>query len=204
MKRILVSILLVGACASTGSAQVSLGWGVQGDAANVSVGGVLKDAYGWGYGGGLHLDVNLALIDLRFSGDYVSASLNNEEYRAKLQDLIGNQASSYSVEGGNVSVLSVNANLKWTVLPLPVLSPYLTGGVGLARTNTGSLTVKYLGTPVSNFPEVESETKTIYNLGAGADLSLGGITLYVEAKYCRIMTEGEQTTYVPISVGITF
>lgn len=205
MKRTLLVLALAGLLAAGASAQVSLGWGIHGNYAQLDVASPsISSVYGSGWGGGAHLDVNLMMISLRFSGDYVTFSPDQDKYRNELARLLGNAATGYSIDGGNVNILSVNANAKWSLLPIPVVSPYLTGGIGLAQLSTGDLTVRYNGVPAGGFPKVEGETKTAVNLGAGVDLKLGGVALFAEAKYTWILTEGSSTKYIPISVGITF
>ena len=204
MKRSLLVVAMVTFLAAGVSAQVSLGWGVHGNYAMLDVSGQLSSVYGSGAGGGAHIDVDLMMITLRFSGDYVTFSPDQDKYRSELAQLFGNAATGYSIDGGNISILSVNANAKWTLLPIPVVSPYLTGGIGLAQLSSGDLTVKYNGAAVGGFPKVNGETKTAVNIGAGVDLKFGGIALYAEAKYTWILTEGNSTKYIPISIGITF
>jgi len=204
MKRTVLVAAIITFLTAGASAQVSLGWGIHGNYAQLDVSGQLGSVYGNGLGGGAHLDVNLMMITLRFSGDYVTFSPDQDKYRNELAQLLGNAAPGYSIDGGNINILSVNANAKWTLLPIPVVSPYLTGGIGLAQLSTGDLTVKYNGSAVGGFPKVEGETKTAVNVGAGVDLKLGGIALFAEAKYTWILTQGNSTKYIPISVGITF
>jgi len=55
---------------------------------------------------------------------------------------------------------------------------------------------------VGNPPGVPSQTKTMFNLGAGVDFHLG-ITLFVELRYTWILTDGETTTYLPVMLGVT-
>jgi opacity protein-like surface antigen len=204
MKRIVAVTVVLTLLSVSAPAQVSLGWGAHGDCAQLDVGGPISSVYGNGWGGGAHLDVNLMMISLRFSGDYVTFSPDQEKYRNELARLLGNAAAGYTIDGGNVNILSVNANVKWSLLPIPVVSPYLTGGIGLAQVNTGDLTVKYNGSDAGRFPKVEGQSKTAFNVGAGVDLKLGGVALFAEAKYTWILTEGNSTRYIPISVGITF
>jgi opacity protein-like surface antigen len=203
MKRILSVGVMAIVVAVAASAQVSMGWGVHGNAAQLDVKGTLNSVYGWGYGGGAHLDVNLLMISFRFSGDYTVFTPDQVKYRDELARLLGNAATGYSIDGGNVNILSANANVKWALLPLPIVSPYLTGGIGLVRMSAGDLTVKYQGATVGGFPKAPAETKTAFNIGAGVDLKLAGIALFIEGKYAWILTEGESTGYIPISVGIT-
>jgi opacity protein-like surface antigen len=84
-----------------------------------------------------------------------------------------------------------------------VLSPYLTGGVGVASVSTSDLTIKYQGVPYTAAPGSSSGTKTSLNIGAGVDLNLI-LTIYLEAKYTVIFTEGESSSFVPVSLGVTF
>jgi opacity protein-like surface antigen len=204
MKTIIIVALSLLCFASPATAQVSLGWGVHGEAAQVDVGGALSSVYGWGYGGGAHVDVDLMMISLRFSGDYTSIGPDQDRYRSELATLLGTTANSYTIDGGNLRFLSASANVKWKILPLPIVSPYLTGGVGTMRISTSDLTVKYQGAVIGGVPSVGTQTKSAINLGAGVDLKLGGVALFVEGRYTWILTEGEKTGYVPISIGITF
>lgn len=163
----------------------------------------LSDIYGTGFGGGVHLDIGLPVLAIRFSGDYISFSPDNDRYREALARLTGNAASQFSLDGGQISIISASVNGKMPILPLPVVSPYLTGGIGLARLSVDATTVLFNGSPSSAFPSFSSETNTTVNLGAGVDVTLG-ITLFVEGKYTWIFTEGETSTYVPITLGVTF
>lgn len=204
MKPITSTAFLLLCSVSIATAQVSLGWGVHGEAAQVDVGGALSSVYGWGYGGGAHLDVDLMMISLRFSGDYTSIAPNQDKYRSELATLLGTTATRYTIDGGDLRFLSASANVKWKILPLPIISPYLTGGVGTMRISTSDLTVKYQGTVIGGVPNVGTQTKSAINLGAGVDIRLAGIALFVEGRYTWILTEGDKTGYVPISIGITF
>jgi|WetSurMetagenome_2_1015567.scaffolds.fasta_scaffold01629_2 opacity protein-like surface antigen len=203
MKRVLIfGIVLLGAV--TAFAQMpSVGFGVHGNYASLSIAGPLKDAYGPGYGGGAHLDVHFAMLALRVSGDYISFSPDNDKYHQALVGLLGTAAQGFKIDGGGISIWSGNVNLKTAFLPLPILTPYITGGIGLASIGVGDATVTLNGVPQGNIPGVKGETKTSFNLGAGVDLKVG-ITLFIEAKYTWILTEGETSTYIPISAGITF
>jgi opacity protein-like surface antigen len=200
MKRTLLVVAVIISLVAGGSAQFSLGWGVHGNYAQLDVPGPLNSVYG----NGAHLDVNLMMITLRFSGDYVAFSPDQDKYRNQLAQVPGNPTTGYLIDGGDINILSVNANAKWTLLPIPVVSPYLTGGIGLAQLSTGDRTVKLNESPHPGLPEVEGGTKTAVNLGAGVDLNLGGVALFAEAKYTWILTQGSSTKYIPISVGITF
>jgi len=209
MKRFLCGTL-VSVMLSAGALAQSIGFGAHANIANLNlglpassnVGGLLKDAYGPGYGGGAHLDIGLVGFTFRVSGDYLSFSPDNEKYRQALAGLLGNSASGYTIEGGKVTIWSGSVNAQLPILPLPVIKPYLTGGIGFANVKADDATVTYLGNPVGNPPGVPSQTKTMFNLGAGVDFHLG-ITLFVELRYTWILTDGETTTYLPVMLGVT-
>ncbi len=204
MKKTVVVLAIV-LMATTAFGQ-SANFGFQATLANVNVPKPLSEIYGFGYGGGVHLDVNLpVLLSFRLQGDYVRFSPDQGKYQALLASLVGGTAAQdFSIDGGAISVWSANANVKSTFLPLPIVSPYVTGGVGMANLSASDATVKYRGQAVQGgtIPGTKGETKFSANVGAGADLKVG-ITLYIEARYTWIFTEGETSTYIPISIGVT-
>lgn len=185
-------------------------FGIQGNATSINLPGPvingtqpLKDVYGGGYGGGVHLDVGLAMFSFRLSGDYITFAPDNDLYRNALAQLAGQAASQFSIEGGRINIISGTVNGKMQFLPLPIVSPYLTGGIGLARISADETKVVFAGQPSTAFSGFSSETKTTFNLGAGVDLNVG-VALYLEAKYTWILTDGETSTYVPVTLGVTF
>jgi len=49
----------------------------------------------------------------------------------------------------------------------------------------------------------ETVTKFYYNFGAGVEFAAGPkISLFAQARYVSIATEGQSTQYIPISFGI--
>lgn len=181
-------------------AQTPLSFGVHANGAALNVPEPLKDVYGAGFGGGAHLDLDLLVLSLRLSGDYISFSPDNNKYLAVINSIPGVNASA--LDGGRLSIISGHVNGKLPLLPVPVISPYVTGGVGLSRISVDDVKVTVNGVPVTA-PAPSPETKTTINLGAGLDLKLG-IALFIEARYTWIFTEGETSTYVPVTLGITF
>jgi len=163
----------------------------------------LQDVYGAGFGGGVHLDIQLAMLSLRISGDYLSFSPDNDEYQKGLQNLIGSAATQFTIEGGGLTMWSGNLNAKMAILPLPVIKPYLTGGVGFASLNVADAKVMQNGVETKAYPGFPSVTKTAWNVGAGVDLSIG-VTLFLEVKYVWVMTDPETSTMFPVTIGITF
>jgi opacity protein-like surface antigen len=162
----------------------------------------LKDAYGMGIGGGIHLDVNLVLLSVRLSGDYIHFALDQDKFREAFRPVFGNAVSQISIDGGGLGIYALNANGKMPIIPLPVLTPYLTGGVGLAWLSRDQVTTSIAGVSGGSTPSATQSARTSINIGAGVDLHVG-ITLFVEAKYAWIFTEGESSTYVPVTIGVT-
>jgi len=203
MKRFILTAMILGFFTASAMSQVS--FGIQGDLTNLNVAGGLKDIYGLGYGGGVHFDVGTPIISFRLSGDYIMLSPDQDNYRNYLAKLIGGAASEFSIDGGKIEVISATANLKLGLLPLPVIHIYATGGGGIVRLSVNSATVKRAGVTLVNVSGVEPQTKPSVNIGAGADLSLGGVSLYGELKINWILTEGETSTMVPLAtIGLTF
>jgi opacity protein-like surface antigen len=213
MKHLLLCCALV--IATTANAQ-SVKFGLQGNVADVSVYEPLNEVYGLGYGGGIHLDVKFLLFSFRLSGDYLTFAPDVNRYKNAAGKLLGASSAGLAVEGGRINVVSGNINGKMTVLPLPFISPYVTGGVGIVNVSFSEAKVSLNGRSVATVPAVKGETKPAVNFGVGADLDFGGLSLYAEVKYVVIFTKGgeiiqgvkvsEEGTikYLPITVGITF
>ena len=203
MKNILSIVLVVALCSSLSMAG-PLSFGVQATGGSISVSGSFKDVYSTGFGGGAHIDLDLPiLIGLRVSGDYVVFSPDQGKYRQALATLVpGRSVDGFSIDGGSIRILALSVNGK-LALPTPVLSPYLTAGVGMASFSGGSISVSYNGQPLGQTPGVSAETDPSINIGAGVDWKLI-LTLYLEAKYTVAFTSGSSSSFVLASLGITF
>ena len=71
--------------------------------------------------------------------------------------------------------------------------PYLTGGVGVYNSSSGTSAYSTSSNSVTNFG---------LNGGAGLSLALTGIAVYAEGTYHYVFTEGDRLTMVPVVVGI--
>ena len=71
--------------------------------------------------------------------------------------------------------------------------PYLIGGGGVYN-------LKFTGDDVIGDPG--SETDFGINAGAGFDIKAGGAGLFLEGRFHNIFTEGSNTTFIPINLGI--
>ena len=199
---------MIALCLFTATAQnvpivgPKVSWGVQGDLGFVTLPGPeingskpLEEVYGIGYGGGVHLDIELVSISFRISGDYTTYSPDKEA--------LASLGSNLTVNGGTLNIISLNANGKLPILPLPIVSPYLTGGIGLAKINADALEISSPGFPTSSYSGFDTGTSASANLGIGVDFDLF-LSLFVEAKYIWIFDEGEASRYLPISLGVNF
>lgn len=170
---------------------------------DIAGGSSLKDAYGLGLGGGAHLDISLIAFSFRFSADYIHYGVDEEKLREAYRPMFGDAVNQINIDGGDLGIYSISANGKLNILPIPVLTPYLTGGIGLAWLNRDEAKTSISGVGGATIPASSSSGKTMLNIGAGADFKLG-VKLFAEVKYCVIFTEGTNSTYIPITVGITF
>ena len=111
----------------------------------------------------------------------------------------------FAVEGGTITMISGNANLKINILPLPVFKPYITGGIGLANIKAEDLVITFNNFKIPGFQLIETQTVTMFNAGAGLDLDFGGLAIYGELKVNWVMLKEGTSVQVPIAtVGITF
>jgi hypothetical protein len=65
------------------------------------------------------------------------------------------------------------------------VAPYVLGGAGFQSAKNGA-----------------SDTNFAWNVGAGVNLKLGGLGVYLEARYLSISTEGESSNMLPITAGV--
>ncbi len=182
-----------------------IGFGVQATGANLNLDGPSKELYGFGFGGGVHVDFNLPLlIAFRLQGDYVTFGLNQDKFKSLIANANPNSNPvDYTIDGGRLNILSVHANAKVNPFPIPIISPYITGGVGMASVSQSDVTIKHPTLTFNTIPGGKAETNFSANLGLGADLNLVVVKLYLEARYTWIFASGGTSTYVPVSLGVT-
>jgi hypothetical protein len=167
MRRVTVIVLFIltaGAAFGQVSSPVSASLGL-----HLNGGSLSRDPYGWGWGAGAHLDIEIPVVRFRVSGDY-QLFLPEKNTGAE-----------------NTKLFSGTANVQLPILPLPVVKPYVTGGVGIATLTAGD----------------NSDTNPSINVGAGVNFSFI-LTAFAEVRYNWILTEGKATGYIPLTVGITF
>ncbi|HKV50865.1 MAG TPA: outer membrane beta-barrel protein [Gemmatimonadaceae bacterium] len=102
-------------------------------------------------------------------------------------------------------VVAVTLNATYDLLPIPIIKPYLIGGVGEygARLTTFHPLPPSQGVASTAFP-TNTETKFGVNGGAGVRLQFGGFAAFVEARWHDVFTSGKNVQMVPVSVGLRF
>jgi hypothetical protein len=208
MRRLVLLLSFVLVTSSLALSVGKFGFGAHGNAASLNVPDPLKSVYGAGFGGGLHVDYRFGIVSIRLNGDYTSFGADVD----KLRDVIFTEAngeaqgavkSDLTADGGRINILSFALNGKFS-LPNSKVSPYLIVGLGSGTLSMSDLSIHYQGVPIEGFSAAETVTKFLSNAGIGVDFSLGSLSLFVETKYTWIFTENEASTYLPVTVGITF
>jgi hypothetical protein len=198
----------------------SISFGVQGDMINANLNTTLRQilnlpqpttidfaleqVYGLGLGGGAHLDLDLGLLSFRLAGDYVTLSPDKEKFKRLITLILPGAPIEY-VDGGTINIITGSVNVKFTILPLPVVKPYITGGGGIANISTTAVKLRFNNVDLPPFELLKKQTVGTLNAGVGSDIVLGGLTLYAELKVNKIFLEEGSGTFIPIAtVGLTF
>ena len=92
--------------------------------------------------------------------------------------------------------LGFNLNAVMTILPLPLIKPYITAGPSYSNlkfsasdgTNSGSASEGHWG----------------YNAGGGLDFGVGPIGMRLDVRYKHISVDGGSWTSVPLTLGFRF
>ena len=94
----------------------------------------------------------------------------------------------YDALDEDFSVISVtgNAVLSLPMASMPMMSPYLIGGVGLYSADAGE--------------DTDRANEFGFNIGGGLRFNLAGFSTFAEARYNKF----EDWSYVPITFGIMF
>lgn len=136
---------------------------------------------GFTAGAALDMHVPATPFGVRAEGSYS---------RFGLQGLAGSGIDAHT------SDLGFNLNAVMTILPLPLIKPYITAGPSYSNlkvsasdgTNSGS----------------ESEGHWGYNAGAGLDFGVGPIGMRLDVRYKHISVDGGSWTSVPMTLGFRF
>lgn len=100
---------------------------------------------------------------------------------------------------GNTQVIQGTANVVYTftTAQASTFHPYLIGGVGLYNS-------KPVGDDFQAIVGDESSTDFGINAGAGFDFQAGAVGLFVEGRFHNVFSDGSDSNFIPITVGIRF
>jgi hypothetical protein len=110
----------------------------------------------------------------------------------QFEGLYGSNSHS-DVDGDKTNLYGGLANLNYRFGDVSKLGLYVYGGAGL-------LVHDYKSTTYPD--EASSDSKFAYQFGAGLDIPLGGIALWIDAKYLR-RAESYATALFPLMAGIS-
>lgn len=109
------------------------------------------------------------------------------------------------LDGGDSKMWLFGADGRFSFgLPAAPVKPFAFAGLGIANVKQSDITGSVLGTSVNlSFPG--SQNKLYYNFGGGVELKTGpSFSLFGQVRYVSIATEGSNTAFVPVTVGLKF
>jgi len=113
--------------------------------------------------------------------------------------------SEYS--GGTNKMWMYGADAKFSPsLPALPVHVYGLGGAGFATIKQSEFEgPASLSLSILNEMVAESQTEMYWNVGAGFELPTGPMmSLFAQARYVQIQTEGESSSFIPITLGFKF
>jgi hypothetical protein len=208
MKRALFCVVVLMFVANLAVGQVSFGGGAQMGIAIAMFPDAIKDYYGMGLGFGGHGDVNIIkYVTARLSMDYYTFGFDSKKYL----DLVAKQnnvaASTLDMSGLRINDLAITVSGIGKVPLRGIVTPYGIFGFGLNFVSSSDPKVTYNGNDVTaqlGMGKGDSSTKFGLHFGAGSEFHIGMVKAYFEFKYAMIFTEGQNTNYLPLTVGVTF
>ncbi|MCX6142511.1 MAG: outer membrane beta-barrel protein [Ignavibacteriales bacterium] len=184
---------------------------------------ILRDENKMGFNasGGIGFDI-LPSVSLIVGVDYTAFPKNESQARQEVfqqmpaHDRIG---SGISIgEGGTLSVLTIAGNLKLFLgLRDGQVTPYIVAGAGFLSTSIPDVQASYLyseqtAVVVSTYNPIvlprtqfNATSALVASVGAGVDIPLGKTnSMFVEGRYAIGFTSFDNTTYIPIKLGMRF
>lgn len=166
-----VITVMLHALPSSGTAQVRLGVG----GGPVTPVGSLADVTNAGFHGGVVLELGVPLLPVSLRGDLM------------LQRLPG------TGDVPNLNEVYATANARFGVLPIPLVSAYFTGGVGM-----------YSSSWDADPAATTSRTTDVgVNVGIGGSANLIVVRPFIEARLHRVFGDNARS-FVPVTVGVYF
>ncbi|MCK4856721.1 MAG: porin family protein, partial [candidate division Zixibacteria bacterium] len=90
-------------------------------------------------------------------------------------------------------------------LPAAPIKPFAFVGIGIANIKQSEFGGNVTLATALNDALPDTQNKVYYNIGAGVELKAGpSFNLFVQGRYVSIATEGNSTSFIPITVGLKF
>ncbi|MEE8578282.1 MAG: outer membrane beta-barrel protein [candidate division Zixibacteria bacterium] len=92
-------------------------------------------------------------------------------------------------------------------VPAAPMKPFFFAGLGMASTKWSEVsgTDVALATSTNTVLDALSSTNMYWNIGAGAEFKAGPtFSLFAQARYVKITSDGDGASYIPISLGLKF
>ena len=207
MKRLAILMAICVLVAGAASAQVKFTGGPHAGIAIASFEKSVKDYYGLGFQFGAQGEVSLMkFLSVRGSFDYNTFPLDKNKLVDQIARDNGVAPSTLQMEGLTANILCINVSGLGKIPTAGPVTPYGVVGFGLNFLTQTDPKLTYNGTDVTSqvFGKSESKTKFGLHFGAGSEFNLGGIALFIEAKYVIVFTENESNGFIPITVGVNF
>lgn len=111
-----------------------------------------------------------------------------------------------SVDGGGIKTLLFGVDGRINLgAPIVPIKPFAVGGIGMASVSQDeySSTDPMVASSLNSGSSTETVSKVYFNFGAGVEFSLAPkASLFVQARYVNIATDGSSTGFIPVTVGL--
>ncbi|MEE9443468.1 MAG: outer membrane beta-barrel protein [candidate division Zixibacteria bacterium] len=207
MKKAILGMVVFVIFATTGMAQTKMSGYIGGGLGVPMSPSGFTDEHNMGpnFMGGLGFELSPSL-ELVCRVGYNMFPINEDAIMTELEAELG-PLPGVSIDGGTFKVLAFGADLKVNFQSSgdeANMAPFIVLGLGMASTSFSDVTVSLGGMGIT-VPVDASETNFALNFGAGFNYMFSPSTgLFVDGRYCIILTEDESVSYLPIRAGLKF
>lgn len=210
-QKLLLLITLLVAPIMVRSAEI--GYGVRASVGIANLPEPITEVFDVGYGAGGHFDIGVTPeFALRITAQFLTLSPDNDaikKFFVVTPPVIlvggGTSATSTSIQGGDISVLRFASEGKFSISPASSISPYAIGGIGIASYSGSDITVTSAGTgQKSTVRGLKKQTRVLFGFGAGMDFQLSPFTLFSEIHPIWVLTDEGTSSFVALTIGVTF
>ncbi len=152
-----------------------------------------KDSFKTGYHG---------LVGLGYKMGPGFQLVGKAEYHKFAFDFTGRSG----IDGGDNKMWMFGCDGRLAIdLPAAPIKPFAFVGVGIANIKQSEFGGNVTLATELNDALPDTQNKVYYNIGAGIELKFGpSFNLFVQGRYVSIATEGNSTSFIPITVGLKF